>query len=846
MTSTAHRRTWSIVALSGGMAALAAILLVPLASEPPPLDGRPFHPLVLAALFAAAEICVFHVHVRRHAHSFSLMEAPLVLGAVFFGPLTVVSARLLGSAGALVVARRQAPLKVLFNLCLFAMETGIVVAVVHIADLSPLEPSGWFVLLVSSLTALAVGSTAISMAIALSERIRLVPRAILDVVGAFGPLTTTIATVCGVLATLVLQVASQAWVLLAAACGIIGIGLRAHADLRERHQRLERAYAFTTDAVASIEVGEDRSRLLDRACELLRAEWAVLAVVDADGSLVVTNKDGELAVTSGAHAEAITDRRRRQLGNATATIVVGADADLDGFERAVVAELPGTSGSFGTFLVADRIGAVDRFGDSDRRLLDTLSVQAAVVLRNRALLDRLRQEAADREHRALHDALTLLPNRVHFDASLQQALAARLPGANVAVLLVDLDRFKEVNDTLGHQQGDRLLQDVAARIRDAVSDDGLVSRLGGDEFAILLRDRDVDGVQAAAHDLLDALAAPFPLAELLVDVGASIGIALCPMHAEDATTLLQRADVAMYAAKARGSGVAVYDHADDRTSRERLGLVAELRNAIERGELRVEFQPIIDLATTRPVGAEALCRWQHPTRGLVSPDEFVPLAEASGLIRPLTEFVLRSALTHLRSWREAGADVGVSVNLSARNLLDESLPDTVATALAATGVPPSAVTLEVTETSIMSEPIRSIGIVNRLSTMGVRLSIDDFGTGYSSLSQLHRLPVDEVKVDRSFVQDLAHKREDVAIVKAIIDLGHSLDLEVTAEGIEDSRTMQLLAGLGCTNGQGYHVSRPLSPAVFARWLRSHRRESADIEVLFAEPPPPAPASQLQL
>jgi diguanylate cyclase (GGDEF)-like protein len=398
------------------------------------------------------------------------------------------------------------------------------------------------------------------------------------------------------------------------------------------------------------------------------------------------------------------------------------------------------------------------------------------------------------------------------------------------VLLVDLDRFKEVNDTLGHQQGDRLLEHVARRIRAAVPEHGLVARLGGDEFAILFEGQDLTEIESAAAALLRALAEPFPLAELLVDVGASIGIASFPVHADDATTLLQRADVAMYAAKARGSGFAFYDPADDRTSRERLGLVAELRTAIERSEIRVEFQPIVELATGRAVGAEALCRWQHPTRGLISPDVFIPLAETSGLIQPLTEYVLRNAVGHLRSWRAAG-EIGVSVNLSMRSLLDEALPDMVAAVLAETGVPAAAVTLEVTESSIMSEPIRTIGIVNRLSAMGLRLSIDDFGTGYSSLSQLHRLPVDEVKVDRSFVQDLAHHREDVAIVRAIIDLGRSLGLEITAEGIEDDRTMQLLAGLGCTNGQGFHLSRPLSPALFARWLAAHRQEAADLSSL---------------
>ena len=827
----ARRRTGAIAILSAVMVAGAACLFAPLATARAPVAHAPFHVVVLVALFFATEVCVVHVHVRRQAHTFSLTEAPLILAAAFFGPIAVVGARLAGSAIALIAVRRQKPVKVLFNLSLFALETGLVVAAIHLAAVSPLEPRGWAVILAAALVALVVSAAAINIAISVVEDIPLRPRAVLDVVGGLGPLTTSIATVCGLLAVLVLEVSPSAWVLLAAGAGVLAFGLRGHSDLRERHQRLERAYAFTTDAVASIEIGEDRSALLDRACELLRAGWAELAVTDGGDALVVTNHGGELVVSAGETARLVAAHRRTLLGHASAAVIDSADRDRDGFDRAVIAALPDASGSIGTFLVADRLGAVDRFDDGDRRLLETLAAQAAVVLRNRALLDRLRQEAADREHRALHDALTLLPNRVWFDTELHRALLGRAATDVLAVLLVDLDRFKEVNDTLGHQQGDRLLQDVAARIRRSVPTDALVARLGGDEFAILVTRPLQSDVEAAAKGLLGAMAEPFALSEMLVDVGASIGIALCPTHAQDATTLLQRADVAMYAAKARGSGFCAYDDADDRTSRERLGLVAELRTAIERSELRVEFQPIVNLASGRTVGAEALCRWQHPLKGLIPPDVFIPLAETSGLIRPLTELVLRNALGHARSWREAGTDLGVSVNLSMRNLLDESLPDTVARLLIETGLPAASLTLEVTESSIMSEPIRAIGVVNRLSTMGIRLSIDDFGTGYSSLSQLHRLPVDEIKIDRSFVQDLSRQLEDVAIVKAIIELGQSIGLEVTAEGIEDGPTMQLLAGLGCTNGQGYHLCRPVSPAVFARWLRARREEAASLDAL---------------
>jgi diguanylate cyclase (GGDEF)-like protein len=810
------------------MLGMAAAMHAPLVGAAPLVSPAPFPAWALPLLFLAAEMCVVHIHVRRQAHTLSLTEAPIVLGLVFFSPLVVVGARLLGSALSLFAGRRQPLIKLVFNLSLFALETGLITVVVRVLAIDPLTPAGWCAILLATLLALGVSSAAISLAIAIVEGDR--PRGWLRSVTVMGTIFIVLATMSGLLASMVLRDSPSAWVLLLGGAIALAMGLRGHADLRERHTRLEGAYSFTTDAVASLELGEDRSALLGRACELLRASWAELAVGGEGGDvLVLTNHGENVTVATGSAAADVLAHRLRLLDGQPGVILTGDEPEAPG--DAVLVELPDTGLTRGTFLVAERLGSVDRFDEGDLRLLETIGAQAAVVLRNRALLDRLRQESADREYRALHDALTQLPNRMLFDVELQKALDDRGESI-VAVLLIDLDRFKDVNDTLGHQQGDRLLQDVAVRMVNALPATGFVARLAGDEFAIILRAVDsLDAVVEAAQSMLATLAEPFVLAELLVDVGASVGIAAAPFHGDDTTTLLQRADVAMYAAKARGSGVAVYDPADDRNSRERLGLVAELRTAIEREELRVEFQPIIDLASGNPVGAEALCRWHHPTKGLVPPDQFIPLAEASGLIRPLTEFVLTVALRHLKSWRDAGHNIGVSVNLSMRNLLDDALIETVTRLLDETGVPPSSVTLEVTESSFMAEPIRTIGILNRLSSMGLRLSIDDFGTGYSSLSQLHELPVDELKVDRSFVEDLASSKQDLAIVQAIADLARALDLEVTAEGIEDRRTLELLAGLGCHNGQGFSVSRPMRPALFDRWLHKRRAEAVGLEAL---------------
>jgi diguanylate cyclase (GGDEF)-like protein/PAS domain S-box-containing protein len=421
-------------------------------------------------------------------------------------------------------------------------------------------------------------------------------------------------------------------------------------------------------------------------------------------------------------------------------------------------------------------------------------------------------------HQAQHDALTGLPNRIVLQDRLQQAiLQSEREGTSVALLLLDLDRFKEINDTFGHQYGDRLVQQIGPRLGSILRASDVVARLGGDEFAVLLTGVDTAAAAALAQQLLQLLNEPFMLEEHQVEVGASIGIAASPVHGTDAENLLRRADVAMYVAKSTRSGLAVYSVDQDHHSAERLALLGELRQAINGDQLVLHYQPKVDFAG-KLTGVEALVRWQHPRRGLVQPDAFIELAEHAGLIKPLTRWVLDAALRQCRHWMDAGHRVPVAVNFSTQDLQDEDLPDALARLLAARGVPAALLRVEITEGAIMSEPARALAILGRLRQQGVGVSIDDFGTGYSSLAYLKRLPVDELKIDRSFVRNLATDEEDVAIVRSTIGLAHELGLQVIAEGVEDEATWCLLERFGCDLVQGYFVGRPVMATDIERWF----------------------------
>jgi len=480
-----------------------------------------------------------------------------------------------------------------------------------------------------------------------------------------------------------------------------------------------------------------------------------------------------------------------------------------------------------------------RHADGSWRTLEAVGVNRlddpavrGFIVNSRDITERKQVEEA-LAHQALHDGLTGLPNRTLLTDRLERALLAAERGqAPVALLLLDLDRFKDVNDTFGHHHGDRLLREVTQRLGGLVRETDTVARLGGDEFAVVLAEADAAGAVRVARQVIDALDTPFGLDGHTMHVGVSIGIAIYPTHGADAATLVRRADVAMYLAKRTQSGYAVYDAAQDQHSARRIALVTALRRAIPAGDLTLHYQPQLALGDGPPgaqdqplrrsrrrlTGVEALVRWRHPERGLIPPDEFIPLAEATGLIKGLTERVLALALSQCCAWRRAGLRLPVSVNLSAWNLRDPRLVQTVAELLQAHDVPPAWLRLEMTESAIMADTERAVAVLSQLVALGVRVSVDDYGTGYSSLGYLKRLPVDELKIDKSFVRDMARDETDAAIVRSTVGLAHTLGLRVVAEGVEDEATWAQLAAMGCDAAQGYIISRPVTAHALGRWL----------------------------
>jgi diguanylate cyclase (GGDEF)-like protein len=445
---------------------------------------------------------------------------------------------------------------------------------------------------------------------------------------------------------------------------------------------------------------------------------------------------------------------------------------------------------------------------------------------------RLAVQTAALEHRAGHDGLTDLPNRTLLNERIAKAIRAADQGErrSVSLVMLDLDRFKEINDTLGHPVGDALLKAVGERIRGALWGSDTVARLGGDEYALLLPLADGTHTRQVIDKVLAAIAEPYLIEGMDLEVEATLGISVYPDDSRNAVELISHADVAMYQAKQRGERFLRYDPELDPHSVTRLRLMGDLRHATERNELTLAYQPLIDIRSRRVLGVEAMLRWNHPRYGDVPPDTFIPQVEQTGTIKPLTYWVIEEALRQCAQWRREGLSLVVSVNLSARVVQDAQLPAQVATLLDRYEVRAEQVEFEITETAIMSDPVRAMQVLAELDTMGVRLAIDDFGMGYTSLAQLKRLPVDQVKIDRSFVLNMLRDANDAMIVRSIVDLAHNINRVVVAEGVESKKLLDALAELKCDVAQGYFFSRPLSAADFREWLRG---AEADGRVRFA-------------
>ncbi len=487
--------------------------------------------------------------------------------------------------------------------------------------------------------------------------------------------------------------------------------------------------------------------------------------------------------------------------------------------------------SFEAFIFAQKNNVVIWFLDAmpfvfafwGQYISSMISYEASAMVLDQTQEIRTQSVALEKKaaYEATHDSLTGLPNRTLFMDRLQQATSsARREGEVFAVFLFDIDRFKEVNDTLGHYNGDRLIKQVALRLSGVIRESDTLARIGGDDFGFLLLDLNLPkDVEDLNRKIKQSLKPPFVLENLSLDVQASIGAVLFPEHGKDIDTLIQRADVAMYVAKHNKSGFAIYSKDLDEHSPQRLTLAGELREAILQDELILHYQPKLLNASNHIGAVEALVRWQHRKHGLMMPNDFIPLAERTGLIQDLTIWVLKHALQQYTVWQKSNLNIDIAVNISSLSLLDPEFPEVFTGLLASCDFPANSLTMEITETSIMVDPERSLAILKRIHDMGVRISIDDFGTGYSSLAYLKKLPVSEIKIDKSFVMDMLTNESDAIIVNATIQLGHNLGLKVVAEGIQDEPTFNEIKRMGCDALQGYFICRPVAPEDFVNWLR---------------------------
>ncbi|GAC1476935.1 MAG: hypothetical protein NVS1B12_11330 [Acidimicrobiales bacterium] len=826
--------TWVLIAFLVGCAATLWIGPARWAHVVPagPHLGWPF----FTAMVAAGELLRVRFEFRRETAAITFWHVPLIFGLAYCGPLVVILSEIIGVAIRSLV-RRHTPAQLAFNVAQGAVVAGV--ARVVFGALTPgrsvLDHRAWPAFGVALTVAYVVDTVSVATVIRLASGAASSGRGTLEGFFAFAALNLGVAASNGALGLIGLVViAHEPWaaLLLGVLALVFVAGYQAYNLLRHRYANLRLLYDFSATVAQTGNGGDVLHDVLTQAASLLNAEDALVMLPVAAGFLRVGLRNGTVTTAVVAHGDALTQALAASPAGLVfprvqvlSTDPVHAVLHSHGWRDAVAVSLVtendvsvGTETERGVFVVANRANAAKPFDGEDVRLLGALSNHAGVAIRNGQLLDRLQAEATTRAHQALHDALTGLGNRTMFGERLSDELA-NPDASSVAVMLMDLDEFKEINDTLGHHTGDAVLKQIASRLTRVVGPRGLVARLGGDEFVVAVPDcasaTEAIGFAALIRGVLDE---PIMIEELTLDIRASVGVALWPDHGSDPAALLQRADVAMYSAKASRQGVELYDPARDHYTPRRLSLGNDLRHAMETAQLFVVFQPKLDVSSMRVVGAEALLRWAHPDHGFVSPEEFIPVAEQSGLIGPLTRWVLRRSLEQAATWIAHGHDLTMAVNLSPRSLLDNELVADVARTLHSCGVAARHLVLELTETSVMSDPARSHVVLSELSDLGCGLAIDDFGTGYSSLSRLKQLPVDEVKIDKSFVLGMAADPDDATIVKSIIDLARNLGLKVVAEGVEDEATLRELNRLGCDQAQGYYMCRPVPAAEFDEWL----------------------------
>jgi diguanylate cyclase (GGDEF)-like protein len=820
-----------ILLLTVAVAAVAVALFVVVVRHLPTAPTALNLPWVLwAVAFAASEVAVVHVQWQRDAHTFSISDLVLAAGLYLTTPSQLAPALVLGAAAALVVARRQTGLRLAFNVAQYAL--GATLAVCTFAALSDVTPPGldWLAALAAVFVSTVTADLCVFAVFAILEG-RAQPARLLQLFASSLPFTLGSAAV-GILLVRTSVADPAALALLALPTLLIIVAYRAYTGAREQQENLRLLHEVTSLLHNNGDSQAALGDFLDSVRSAFRAEMAELVLLGPaghEGTTVSRSRDGAEPVVMVPLDDPEDQQRLLRLATASGALTTrtgpGRGQHLDtyaagrGLKDAMAAALRTDDRVHGLLVVGGRLGDVTTFSSSDLALLETFARHVATSLERGRLEENLRQVTDLKEqlrHQALHDPLTGLPNRTLFLDRVRHAVdTAGRSGVWPAVVYLDLDGFKPVNDTFGHEAGDVLLRTVADRLRGCLRPADTAARLGGDEFVVLLNGPiDRFGVDRVIERIRAQLDVPVLLGEgVVTTVGASIGVAIGDVEIPDADTLVRYADIAMYKAKRSvGNDYVIYEPGLGDSASTGKDTTAELAAAIRGGQMRTVYQPLIDMRTGRPIGAEALVRWEHPTEGLRSPDSFIGLAEETGLITEIGELVLNDACRQAAGWVAASpemTDLLVTVNLSARQVGDEQIVDQVAAALAASNLEPHRLVLEITETVLMHDRDAAAATLWQLKGLGVRIAIDDFGTGYSSLAYLRRFPIDMLKVAREFVDGLGRDANDDVITRAIVELASTLGLLTVAEGIETTQQSQTVAALGCDIAQGYLFSRPI-------------------------------------
>nr|WP_245691743.1 bifunctional diguanylate cyclase/phosphodiesterase [Geodermatophilus telluris] len=806
---------WVLAAAAGLLALVLAVVVF--AGDPG--EFRLLPALVVTVAFLVTETVTLHVEFRRQTWLWSVSELALTIALVVVGGLWAALARAVG-LGLSLALQRSTPAKAVFNVAVGVIEVAVAFAVLAAFPHGDLgSPVSWLALMVAVLAADVIGTLLVIAAIRLTggNPGRAMWQELLLPVAVVAPFAVSVAVVT----LLLLSLNPWASVLMVPAGLAVVLLFRRFAATAREERSLQQVYAFAR-RVEQIPSDQDGPRwIVEAVKELLNADKVALWLppyLDDEPRLVVAGDGGTTWYDGPGDPEDLIRRRALEPGASGPVLVAASRLDAEsaalarrGAQEVLGAPVTTAAGEPGYLEVCDRRSDVVSFSEGDRSALDSMLTHVNAAIRQQQLLTQIRYDAD-------HDRLTGLPNRQRLAAEIDQLLHADPVGARAGLVLAGLDNHTEIVDTLGHAAADELLLVTAGLLREHAPADAVVARMEGPQFAVLLPGLSQVAAERAARRLREATSTRARVAGLDLEVTLTVGVAAAPAHGTDSGTLMQRADVALLAAASESGGVASYHQVLDQQSLRRLQLGTELEQAMADGQISVVFQPIIDARTSDIVSAETLVRWAHPRFGAIPPDDFIHLAEQIGRIGPLTDHVLDLALARCRRWLDQDIALSVAVNLSARCLSEPDLVERVQRALRRHGVPGELLILELTEGSVVDDSVRSSTVLADLHALGLRLSMDDFGTGYSSLSQLRQLPIDEVKIDKSFVLGMSTSQGESFIARSIIELAHNLGLRVVAEGVEDELTRKLLTEMGCDKLQGFLISRPLPDDKLEKWL----------------------------